>query len=289
MAIVAMGKLGGREMTPASDLDLIFVYEASAETSDGDRPLTVGQYFARLSQRLINAVTAQTNEGHLYEVDMRLRPSGNAGPIASSIEAFLQYHEEAAWTWEQLALTRARVVSGPADLARRIETVIRDTLTRERDPVALLGDVADMRARMDREHHTDVIWEVKHLRGGLVDIDFIAQYLQLRHAHDHPNILSTNTRTALKSIGDSGLIDPGVADQLIEGLDLWQGLQGLLRLTIEGYLRKDPQADIPPALRETLAAVGGCADFTALEAKMRSTASVVHAHFRDLIEAPAAA
>ena len=289
MAIVAMGKLGSREMTPASDLDLIFVYEASAETSDGDRPLTVGQYFARLSQRLINAVTAQTNEGRLYEVDMRLRPSGNAGPIASSIEAFVQYHEEAAWTWEHLALTRARVVSGPAGLARRIETVIRDTLTRRRDPVALLGDVAEMRARMDKEHHTDVIWEVKHLRGGLVDIDFIAQYLQLRHAHDHPQVLSANTRAALKAIRDVGLIDPGVADQLIEGLDLWQGLQGLLRLTIEGYLQKDPQADIPPALRDTLAAVGGCTDFAALEAKMRSTASVVHAHFRDLIEVPAAA
>ena len=288
MAIVAMGKLGGREMTPASDLDLIFVYDASAEASDGDRPLTVGQYFARLTQRLINAVTVQTNGGRLYEVDMRLRPSGNAGPIASSIEAFTRYHEAAAWTWEHLALTRARVVSGPAGLTQRIETVIRETLTRERDPVALLRDVADMRARMDGEHHTDVIWEVKHLRGGLVDIDFIAQYLQLRHAHDHPHILSTNTRAALKAIRDDGLIDPGVAAQLIEGLDLWQGLQGLLRLTIEGYLQKDPQADIPMALRDTLAAVGGCEDFAALEAKMRSTASIVHAHFRDLIEVPAA-
>jgi glutamate-ammonia-ligase adenylyltransferase len=174
-------------------------------------------------------------------------------------------------------------------LRRRIEGAIRDTLVRQRDPDALLVDVAGMRARMDREHHTDVIWEVKHLRGGLVDIDFIAQYLQLRHAHDHPAILSTNTRTALKAIRDAGLIDPGAADQMIDGLGLWQGLQGMLRLTIEGYLRKDPAADIPAALRDTLAAISGCAEFGVLEDKMRVTATVVHGHFRDLIEIPAAA
>ena len=291
MAVVAMGRLGGHEMTPASDLDLIFVYSAAddAVASDGARPLPVAQYFARLSQRLLNALTAQTNEGRLYEVDMRLRPSGNAGPLASSLEAFERYHENAAWTWEHMALTRARVVAGPAALGRRITGLIRGVLTSERDADALLGDVADMRARMDAEHHTDLIWEVKHLRGGLVDIDFIAQYLQLKHARDHPGILSPNTRTALKNLQGAGFLTAGIADRLIEALELWQGLQGLLRLTVDGDIRGQAGGRIPDGLHECLARIGGDADFAALEDRMRTLAATIHGHFRDLLETPAAA
>lgn len=289
MTCIALGKLGGREMTPTSDLDLIFVYDTPAglEASDGPRPLPPSQYFARLSQRLINAVTAQTAEGRLFEVDMRLRPSGAKGPIASSLKAFIQYHEEAAWTWEHMALTRARVVFGPEDLWRRVEAVIRQTLTKPRNPDVLLRDVADMRARLDAEHHSDFVWEVKHMRGGQVDIDFIAQYLQLRHAHAHPEILSTNTRTALRALRDNGLLAASIADSLIAALDLWQGVQSVLRLTIEGYFRADREAEVTEGLEKTLAAVGGAADVTALKEKILATAAAVHGHFRDLVENPA--
>ncbi len=289
MTCIALGKLGGREMTPTSDLDLIFVYDtpAGTEASDGPRPLPPSQYFARLSQRLINAVTAQTAEGRLFEVDMRLRPSGAKGPIASSLTAFIQYHEQAAWTWEHMALTRARVVFGPKDLWRRVEEVIHQTLTRPRNPDVLLRDVADMRVRLDAEHHSDFVWEVKHMRGGQVDIDFIAQYLQLRHAHSHPQVLSANTRTALRALRDDGLLAPPVADSLIAALDLWQGVQSVLRLTIEGYFRAEREAEVTEGLGKTLAAVGAAADVTALKEKIRATAAAVHGHFRDLVENPA--
>jgi glutamate-ammonia-ligase adenylyltransferase len=280
MTCIALGKLGGREMTPTSDLDLIFVYDTPAgiEASDGPRPLPPSQYFARLSQRLINAVTAQTAEGRLFEVDMRLRPSGAKGPIASSLKAFIQYHEEAAWTWEHMALTRARVVFGPEDLWRRVEAVIRETLTKPRNPDVLLRDVADMRARLDAEHHSDFVWEVKYMRGGQVDIDFIAQYLQLKHAHTHPQVLSANTRTALRALRDNGLLAASVADGLIAALDLWQGVQSVLRLTIEGFFQRNRETEVT--------AVGAAADVTALKEKILATAAAVYGHFRDLIENP---
>ncbi len=291
MAIVAMGNLGGAEMNPASDLDLIFVYATATpdDASDGPRPLPASQYFARLSQRLINALTARTAEGVLYEVDMRLRPSGHAGPIASSFESFVHYHDDAAWTWEHMALTRARTIAGPIDLRRSVEAVIHEVLTRPRDAERLLADVAEMRARMDAEHHSDSMWELKHLRGGLVDIEFLAQYLQLRHAHDHPRILSPNTRTALTNIRDAGLLEAADGGLLIEALDLWQAIHGMLALTIEGDMRGVREDGLPGALRETLARIAGAADFAALSGKIEATSRRVHERFVALIEAPAQA
>jgi len=296
MVVIAMGKLGSREMTRVSDLDLIFVYDIApgTEMSEGGRkPLVPSQYFARLSQRLINALTVQTAEGSLYEVDMRLRPSGNAGPIACSFETFAKYQAEEAWTWEHMALTRGRVVTGPQHLTERVRAEMNRVLTRERDGDKLLLDVADMRRRMDKEHHTDDIWSVKHLRGGLVDIEFIAQYLQLRHAHAHPEILETNTHRAFGRMRDAGLLDPAVANDLIAALDLWQALQGMLRLTLEGVSTPkdggDPAAAIPAALKPKLAQLTGCPDFPSLMALIRDTAERTHGHFKALIEDPAAA
>ena len=289
MAVVAMGKLGGREMTANSDLDLIFIYATSAlETvSDGPRPLPAPQYFARLSQRLINAVTARTPEGRLYEVDMRLRPSGKAGPIATRFDAFARYQRDEAWTWEQMALTRARVIAGPSALVADIEAAVRSVLTRPRDPAALVVDVAAMRARIDDEHHTDVPWEVKHLRGGLVDIEFIAQYLQLRHAHAHPEILSTNTLAALRAIRSAGLLDPPVAEALIEALALWWRVQNRIRLTLGDAVAATGGAEDSKALRQALCG-GNAEDFSALVARMRDTALRIHALFREIVDRPAA-
>lgn len=289
MAILAMGKLGSREMTPESDLDLVFVYDVppDATASDGSKPLSPGHYFARLSQRLINAITAQTSEGDLYEVDMRLRPSGTAGPIASSIDSFNQYNDEAAWTWEQMALTRCRIISAWGGLEEKISTIIEATLTRSRDPDALLVDIAGMRGRMLQTHRTDFIWDVKHIRGGLVDVEFIAQYLQLRHAHDHPDILARDTRTALQNLAEKGLLDAGVCSDLIQGLELWKDLQGMLRLTIPRQLRQRRDHDIPESLLDKLARICGVPDAGALKVKMAETAAKVLAHFNTIIAEPA--
>ncbi|MBO34118.1 MAG: bifunctional [glutamate--ammonia ligase]-adenylyl-L-tyrosine phosphorylase/[glutamate--ammonia-ligase] adenylyltransferase [Rhodospirillaceae bacterium] len=289
MVIIAMGKLGGREMTSTSDLDLIFVYTTpdGHVASEGPQPLPPSQYFARLSQRLINAVTAHTAEGRLYEVDMRLRPSGKAGPIASSFEAFVQYHRDAAWTWEHMALTRARVIAGPASLGKKVKTVIRDVLTKPRDENQLVRDIAEMRECMDGEHHTNSIWEVKHMRGGLVDVEFIAQYLLLKYAHAHPEILSPNTWMVLNRIRDAGLIESSAIDQLTEALTLWQTIQGTLLLAIEGRFDKQEGSAVPEGLRETLAELGGAVDFAVLQAKIETMAKKVHVLFVGLIENPA--
>ena len=150
VAILAMGKLGGREMTASSDLDLILIYDApeGAEVSDGKRPLSSNQYFSRLTQRLISAITAPTAEGVLYDVDMRLRPSGNKGPVATSLAAFDVYHRESAWTWERMALTRARVVAGDAAFGETLTGHIREKLRRPTDLASLRRDVLDMRRLM---------------------------------------------------------------------------------------------------------------------------------------------
>ncbi|MGE3931989.1 MAG: bifunctional [glutamine synthetase] adenylyltransferase/[glutamine synthetase]-adenylyl-L-tyrosine phosphorylase [Rhodospirillaceae bacterium] len=287
IAIIAFGKLGGREMMVGSDLDLVFVYDAgdAAEASDGARPLTPGHYYSRLSHRLIGAITAPTAEGKLYEVDMRLRPSGNAGPIASALAAFAQYHQEAAWTWEHMALTRARVVAGPPGLARRIDSAVRAALAAPRDADKLVRDVADMRARMARELKPKSLWDVKHLRGGLVDVEFIAQYLQLRHAAERPEILSTNTSAALARLADAGFLEPGTAQELIAAVRLWRQVQGILRLSLTGDF---DEASAPEGLKRLLARASGAVDFMALRDTITATAESAHAHFVRLIEAPAA-
>ncbi|MFO1153580.1 MAG: bifunctional [glutamine synthetase] adenylyltransferase/[glutamine synthetase]-adenylyl-L-tyrosine phosphorylase [Rhodospirillales bacterium] len=287
LAIVGMGKLGSREMTPGSDLDLIFVYGTPPDGahSDGRKPLAASQYFARLSQRLINALAAPTAEGRLFEVDMRLRPSGKAGPIAVSLESFARYQMEKAWTWEQMALTRARVVAGPAELARVIERCIQTTLMRRRDPATLVRDVADMRGRLAREFGSDSPWDVKHRRGGLIDITFIVQYLQLLHAQTRPAVLATSTREALIRLAAAGLIEAATAADLSEALGLWLTVQSRIRLAF-GTIATD-DGETSRALRLAVSGIDGL-DFDRLVDKMQRLAERVRQAFVELVEKPAA-
>ena len=234
-AILGLGRLGARSLSLRSDLDLITVYEVpdGVSQSDGDKPLSPNDYFIKLTQRLVNAITAQTAEGQLYEVDMRLRPSGNAGPLAVSADGFVKYQRESAWTWEHMALTRARVITGPESLRKRLMAEIREVLTLPRDPDKLRADVASMRARIDQQHGTKDVWSVKYVRGGMIDIQFIAQYLTLRHAPEKPDILDQNTTGALAWLADSGFLDINVAKRLITAHKTWRRVQGFLRLTTE--------------------------------------------------------
>jgi glutamate-ammonia-ligase adenylyltransferase len=285
MAIVAMGKMGSREMTATSDLDLILVYdmEDDLDCSDGAKSLTPSAYYARLTQRIINALTIKTGEGTLYEVDMRLRPSGNAGPIATSLAAFTQYHANMAWTWEHMALTRARVITGTESLRNAIDAVIRQTLQDRRDPVKLLIDVADMRLRMAREHKAESPWEVKHLRGGLVDIEFIAQYLQLRWGADHPSLILTNTDDVLAEAERLGLLTGHQGEQLREALRLWSAIQQVLRQTIEGQFREDIA---PGRLKDVLVRASGSTHFEGLRVLMTERAQQVLGLYEQLIDHP---
>lgn len=283
--ILAMGKMGGHEMTATSDMDLILIYDCPdpAAESVGGRPLAASAWFARLAQRVVNALTAKTAEGTLYEVDMRLRPSGNSGPIATSLDSFDRYQRESAWTWEHMALTRARVVCGSPDLAAKVEAIIRRTLTSPRDADQLIADVADMRERMAREHKAATRWEVKHLRGGLVDIEFTAQWLQLNHGAAHPDMLACNTRAALENAVAAGVLSRGDHDSLVEALRLWSAVQLVLRQTLAGNF---DEATAPQGLKEVMVRATGLTDFKTLVDRMDDCAAAALEVFDRLVAQP---
>ena len=272
--VIAMGKLGGREMTASSDLDLIVVYDfdPAATQSTGPRPLAPSHYYTRLTQRLISALSSATAEGSLYEVDMRLRPSGQQGPVATQLSSFIEYQAKAAWTWERMALTRARVIAGPPELRERVERAIDAALVQPPDRAKITTDVRDMRERIEKEKGTDNIWELKQVRGGLVDAEFMAQYLQLMHASEHPDILDQNTLEALRRLRDAGLLAPQDAEVLIPATRLLHDLTQILRLCLEGPF--DP-ATAPKGLRALLARAGDAASFAELEARLRASLASV--------------
>jgi glutamate-ammonia-ligase adenylyltransferase len=283
VAVVAMGKLGGREMTAASDLDLIVVYDfdPGAEASDGARPLPPTQYYTRFTQRLISALASQTAEGKLYDVDMRLRPSGQKGPVATQLSSFIDYQQRQAWTWEHLALTRARVISGPPRLREVVAGAIRQVLTMPRDRARIAADVRDMRARIEKEKGTRDPWDLKQVRGGLVDIEFIAQHLQLVHAAAHPQILSPNTAAALSNLQQAGLLPAAAAETLLPAARLLGDLTQVLRLCLDGPF--DPQA-APDGLKALLARAGEAPDFARLEADLTARQAEVRALFEVLVD-----
>ncbi len=284
--MIGMGRLGSREMTLASDLDLILIYDApsSSEGSDGAHPLSVTTYFARLSQRLIGAITALTGEGRLYEVDMRLRPSGASGPIASSLAGFARYQQEAAWTWEHMALTRAQPVTGDAALCRRIADVIGQVLSSTRDPGRLVADVADMRRRIAEENPRPSPWDLKNRPGGLLDLEFIVQYLMLREAASSPQVVCCGTAMALRELGKAGALPPQACRELLEALALLRHVQTLLTLLGEGLARAEA---LPEADASTLARCAGVVDFARLDADITAATAQVQGWYRRLIEKPA--
>ena len=285
LTVLAMGKHGGRELSASSDLDLIFVYDVAdgVQESDGEQPLTPGLYYTRLSQRLINALSAPTGEGILYKLDMRLRPSGTDGPIACRLETFEDYQNTQAWTWEHMALTRLRAVYGPDDLRKKTTAIARDVLMRKRDLEKLRIDVKEMRERISKTYPGKKPFDIKYRRGGLVDLEFIAQYLQLKYAHQHPEILSATTRYVFKSAGELGVLNAEEAGKLANASSFWLAVQGVERLTLENAA--DP-VDQSPDLQRLLAKAGLCEDFDALVEKMTETAHFVARCYDMLIASP---
>ena len=281
-AVLAMGRLGSREMTATSDLDLILLYDFDHDTpdSDGARSLSGAHYFARFTQRLISAFTTRTNYGGLYDVDMRLRPSGRAGPVASRLDSFAQYQEKEAWTWEHMALTRARVISSSPAFRREIELVIREVLTRPRDAAIVATDVADMRRAVALEKGEDDIWDLKYAAGGLVDIDFIAQYLQLVHAARTPEILDVSTLQVLDNAARLGVLPQASGEILRSAGRLYHDLTQILRLCVTGKFKPDVAGD---DLLRVMARAGDAPDFSSLEARVRETQGEVRRVFSALV------
>ena len=285
-AVLAMGKLGGCEMTASSDLDIILIYDAPAEAitgtllSNGPKPLSAAQYYARLTQRLVVALSAHTAQGNLYDVDLRLRPSGQQGPLATSFASFVDYQNTSAWTWEHMALTRARVVSGPLHLRDRIEAAIAAVLSKPRARAAIATDVRDMRTRIEADKGTTNIWDLKQVRGGLVDLEFIAQYLQLIYASEFKGVLNTNTARAIAALGQFKALNDTDAHTLSDAAGLLSNLTGLLRLLSDGPF--DP-VTAPRGLKDQLARAGQAPSFSALESLLKDTLAAVHAAFNRII------
>jgi glutamate-ammonia-ligase adenylyltransferase len=285
-AVIGMGRLGSREMTLVSDLDLILIYDAPAsiEMSDGVQPLAVANYYARLSQRLIGAITAPTAEGRLYDVDMRLRPSGQSGPIASQFDGFARYQRESAWAWEHMALTRARPVAGDAALCRRLAETIETVLKAPRDPRSLVIDVAEMRRRIADEHTQPSRWDLKNRRGGLIDLEFIVQYLMLREARSSSRILRRSSAQALVALGEAGVLPSRAQQELCDAEKLFRDVQSVLVLVNDGM---PATVALPSPDAATLARCVGAVDFARLGADITNATERVLSWYDRLIDEPA--
>jgi [glutamine synthetase] adenylyltransferase / [glutamine synthetase]-adenylyl-L-tyrosine phosphorylase len=263
-AVVAMGKLGSREMTVTSDLDLIMIYDAEGvEASSGKRPLSVSLYYTRLTQALISALTAPMSEGILYKVDMRLRPSGRQGPLATSLGSFQAYQASEAWTWEHLALTRARVLTGPADLREAVSAAIAEALGGSRDAARVLEDARDMRRRLAEANARGAAnpWSVKYGPGRMLDIELLAQTGALLNGLAGLR----RPRRMLDRLGSLGWIDRAAADTLVAAHARLAALQQVGRLASDHTM--DP-AEGGEGLVQLVLSVTGADDLDALRADL---------------------
>jgi [glutamine synthetase] adenylyltransferase / [glutamine synthetase]-adenylyl-L-tyrosine phosphorylase len=282
--VVALGKLGSREMTASSDLDLMLIYDFPADVgeSSGRKKLVPAVYYARLTQRLIAALTAPTKAGRLYDVDMRLRPSGRQGPLATQLSSFKLYQREEAETWEHMALTRARVVAGDESLGAEVERTVHETLTRKREAAIVARDAAAMRRLIATEKGDKDVWDLKMVAGGLIDIEFIAQYLELAFAHKRPSILDPSTRRALEKASAAGLITAEEAEILVDAHRLYTDATQFIRLSTSGSF--DP-AKAAAGVKRRIAAAAGFPDFEAFAAALDEARKQVKAAFTTIVAA----
>ena len=284
VAVIAMGKLGSREMTATSDLDLVIVYDfdEDAPDSDGRRSLHAVQYYTRLTQRLISALTVATRRGQLYDVDMRLRPSGKKGPVAVQLSSFVQYQRDEAETWEKMAITRARPVCGDATLVVDLDAAIETSLSGKREVKALARDIRDMRELIAREKGDGDRADLKLFRGGLLDVEFIAQFLVLAHASAHDEILVSGTKEILRQAAAKGFLAPDDAEALLSAHRLYTDIVQMQRILLPIDMKVD-EAPIP--VRRRIATSAGLPDEKQLNAEVLERAKAVASIFRRLLAA----
>ncbi len=272
-AVVVLGKAGAAEMLAGSDLDLMMIYD---HAQDVEAP---SAYFVRACHAFTGALTTRGPEGPLYHVDMRLRPSGNQGPVAVSLAAFRRYHANESWTWERLALTRARVIAATPGFAPVVRAAIAEALTRRTDAATIKADTGAMRERLAKELPPQGVFDVKTRTGGMMEVVFIAQALQLIHAPEMPALLHPNTVSAFKALRAAEIITPREAETLIAAEQLWRTIQGINRITgLSDRATHPPAAMLGPLLRAT-----GTLDLDMLTTKMDEAGHSVRACFNHLI------
>ena len=278
VAILGMGKLGSRELTAGSDVDLIVLFDhpTDAEESDGARPLAPSHYFGRLTQRFIAAISAPTAEGVLYELDMRLRPSGNKGPIATHLASFAKYQRTDAWTWEHMALTRARGIAGDPALLADIEAEVAAILAMPRDPAKVIRDAREMRDLIAEEKPARNIYDLKLVPGGLIDLEFMAQTsILMSPGHE---VRSPATLDGLLHAG----IDVQTREDMKAAFALYQALTQLNRLCLPGPY--DP-AEAPPGFTDLMLKLADLPDLARLDAHLKETQQRVRKAYDTLLRA----
>jgi glutamate-ammonia-ligase adenylyltransferase len=281
-AVLGLGRLGMRDLTATSDLDLLILYDAPdmEARSDGARPLDAVTWHQRLAQRLITALTAPTRRGALYDVDLRLRPAGGKGPLAVRLDSFRAYQTDEAELWEHMALTKARAVAGDETLLQAAMAEVRAVVARTRDAAAVRRDVRAMRARIAEAKGDADPWDLKLARGGLTDLDFIAEALILQHAAAHPRFAGASTLQAIRAAGEAGLITARDAAALEAAGRLLNDVTHWLRLTCEGDF--SPAATPAPVIR-MIAAAAQAVDLPMLTATLAETHRTVREAFERLL------
>ena len=282
VAVVALGKCGSREMSASSDLDLMTLYRAhDPAAASAIKGWDASTFYGRFTQRLIAALSSPTAEGQLYEVDMRLRPTGTKGPVAVSFPAFHHYYEGEAETWELLALTRARVVWATSDtFAADAQGAVEAALRRPRNVKKTARDAREMRELMERERPPKGPWDLKLAPGGLVDIEFAAQFLQLVHAAGG-GPLAPNTAEALAALGAAGLVEPEPLAALADAWRLQQDLTQLLKVALDDGA--DPASE-PKAFQALLARAGGVKTFKALSGRLAAAQAAARKAYASIVK-----
>lgn len=276
VSLLGMGKLGSRELTAGSDVDLILLYDhdADADESEGDKPLAPSHYYTRMTQRLIAAVSAPTAEGVLYELDLRLRPSANKGPVATHIDAFKKYQRQEAWTWEHMALARGRAIGGDAALCTEVEAEVAALLALPRDAAKVRAEASEMRALIEKEKSPRDLWDIKLISGGLIDLEFIAQVAVITGQVEAGRRVTATGEILAHLSPDFAEAD--VRQQLCEAYQLYLALTQMTRLCLTGAFERD---DVPPGLSDLLLAVTDLPDFGVLEAHLKETSQKVRKDF----------
>ena len=277
VGILALGRAGAQEMLPGSDLDLMVIYDHPPDVTVTH--IAGSHYFLRLAQTLIASLTAPGAEGPIYAVDMRLRPSGNKGPVAVSLSSFQRYHREEAWTWERLALTRARAVAVTRGFGPVLSAAVREALCRHVDEDTIRSDTRAMRARLARDAAPSSEFDLKHRAGGMMELGFIVEALQLIHGPARPALFVPRTVAALNCLADSRLLDRRTADRLIAADRLFRTVQGMFRITGLHV----PLTDSSRVTAAPLLAAAGAVDFADLAAKVDAAAAEVRAAFVALL------
>ncbi|WP_078719505.1 MULTISPECIES: bifunctional [glutamine synthetase] adenylyltransferase/[glutamine synthetase]-adenylyl-L-tyrosine phosphorylase [unclassified Bartonella] len=280
IGILGMGKLGSFELTAGSDVDLILLYEhdEDIEISDGKKPLHVSQYYTRLTQRFVSALSASTNQGILYTVDLRLRPLGNKGPIAVPFQVFRKYQRQEAWIWEHLALTRARGVTGDADFLQKIENEVRAIIALPCDKKRVAKEVREMRALIEKEKPPANRWDLKTVPGGIMDLEFIAQFALITHVIDFQ--IGMTTADILSRL-PSNFLEKSFISDLHYAYYLYTNLSQIIRLCLNDSLNPD---DMPPGLSDLLLRSIGEPDLPRVEKLIEEIGQLVRTIFTKVME-----